>query len=251
MLIPNQPDTVLVDKLVEGYVEYFYKANQEIEWTDSEREIIHWLNPNTVIIGKIDRIGITAGERFFLDDKTQNPPPKYKREEWKAVWGLNPQSLTYGVLVESLYPGTRRFCIRKSFKSNPPSFDYAWFSYSTGELTMWTNQLLSYADDIRRRRQGPAPWSPNFTNCFRYLVTKQPHLDCEEEIESLRQRNPELVILGATRVDDYMTCPEKYRRIWEEGVTDPESDALVTGKDFHDLLDRYYILNHIKTNDSK
>lgn len=250
--------------MVESYAQFFHAADSRIEWLASEKEFELWLNGNTVLIGKIDRIGRNEeGKTFFIDDKSQSKPPKFRAEEWKASWGLNPQSLTYALPMEVWYPGTRRYCVRKTFKAIPPSHDFAWFEYKTEELEMWRVELLNIADDIRRLRNNPSPWRPDFTNCFRYgpkyvcpfyhpacskldwdghkgLVPKTPHLDIESKIPEWKAVHPDLVVLGASIIEDWLICPERYRRKHEDGWGEEQSEALAIGADFHELLDKFY-----------
>lgn len=275
MLLPNQTDTVLVDAMLESYAAFFHAADSRVEWLSSEKEFELWLNDNTVLIGKIDRIGRNEeGQTFFIDDKSQASPPRYKREEWKASWGLNPQSLTYALPMEQWYPGTRRYCVRKTFKSIPPSHDFAWFEYTPGELQMWRCELQEIADDIRRLRKLSAPWRPNFTNCFRYgpkyvcpfyhsacsklqwdghdgLVRKAPHLEIESAIPKWREAHPDLVVLGASIVSDWLSCSERYRRKHEDGWDEPQSEALAIGGDFHELLHKFYTTTYLSKGNVK
>lgn len=179
--------------LVNGWRAHFWSADREITWVGAEEEASVWLTPNTLLMGRLDARGISpTRERFFGEWKTANPR---ERLSWKNVWRLNPQSLTYGLLADALDPGCRRFTVRKAFKSDPPSYDHAWFAYSDTELAMWRAEVIRIADEVRgyhsaalckatgkhehpilgmddamqlREAGAVIPWPLNLSNCFRY-----------------------------------------------------------------------------------
>jgi hypothetical protein len=280
--------------LVAGYLKYFAKADANITWLEAEREVELWLCSDdceachgkgydedghpcifskTVVMGKIDEVGKTEdGELFFMDLKTASPPPRNRTLEWKQSWRMSPQALTYGLLMEEIYPGVRRFTVRRAYKSNPPTFDFEWFRYSTEEIQWWRSEVLRTADEIRRLRKGAQPWPPNFQRCFKYGLNyicpffnpacsqlkwnaipegatprTQSHLKIENEFmaantgsfgQPLRKG---IVVLGATKLETY-ECRERYRRNYEEGgVEEPRAIAKETGTDFHDLLRVRYV----------
>lgn len=266
------------EELVEGWLTRFSKADASITWLDAEREFRIPLDPSghTILVGRRDAYGLTSdGEQFFGEWKSKAPPPKNKREEWKATWRMNPQSLTYGVATEILNPGTRRFTVRMAFKSSPPTFDYEWFSYTTEEIAWWREELLRIAQEIRARRAGDphGPWSPNFNHCFKYgvryacpffqeacsklkwdvrpvgMIPRVSHLQTERELQEEgrgtfgQAMDKRLVVIDATRVDTWINCHERYRREheWEGGVMEGEKgEALAIGGAMHDLLEAYY-----------
>lgn len=162
--------TAQLVNLVQRWIEHFWSADHEIEWKGTEEELSLELAPDVLLVGRTDARGVNAeGENFFGEWKTANPRGA---KHWKQVWRLNPQSLTYGVLYESL--GIRSFCVRKAFKSNPPIFDHAWFTYTPEELAMWRGQLVTLAHEIRvYRRKGN--FSPEEERLLRPIVTEWPH----------------------------------------------------------------------------
>jgi PD-(D/E)XK nuclease superfamily len=286
-----QPEP-MAEVLVGGYLKHFAKADANITWLAAEIEVELWLCPDdceachgagyldgepcpfskTVVMGKLDTVGKTEdSEIFFMDLKTASPPPRTRINEWKKSWQMSPQALTYGLLMEKIYPGCRRFTVRKAYKSNPPTFDFEWFRYTTEEIQWWRTEILRTADEIRRLRKGAQPWPPNFQRCFKYGVNyvcpffhaacskldwngipegatlrTQSHLTIENEFmeknrgsfgQHLRKG---IVVLGATKLETY-ECRERYRRNYEEGgVEEPRAEAKEIGTDFHSLLQVRY-----------
>ena len=184
---------------------------------------------------------------------------------------MNPQSLTYGVLAADWFAGRGEACtqftVRKAFKSTPPTFDHAWYSYTPDELDHWRGQLIKIADEIRGG--GPGPWETNWTHCFQYGVNyacphfeagcskmvfednpmapkRVPHLEIERRLNApneplaLVHRIPDLVVLDATRVKAWLGCREKFRREYVHNVATPMTEALQLGIECHDLWGKYY-----------
>lgn len=256
----------IAEELVSGWIPHFADADAAITWLDVEREHELWLDADTLLVGRIDALGLVeeykwefaktnvwsptvAAGTFFAEWKSQSPPPKYKAQEWKQTWRMNPQSLTYGVLVDSIYPGTRRFTVRKGFKSSPPTFDFEWFAYSDAEVEWWRGELLDIAAEIRwRRKKSVVPWAPNFDACFKYgpryvcpffgpacsqlnwtgrpveAVAREPHLEVERTFLAANTGSfgnkirKNVVVLDATRTETWINCRERYRRQYEEGT---------------------------------
>ena len=65
-----------------------------------------------------------------------------------------------------------------------------------------------------------------------------PHLMIEREQNSLDKAKlaRDTVVLDASRIGDYLECPEAYRRKWEGEGYQEESEALVIGTDFHQIV---------------
>lgn len=155
-----------------------------------------------------------------------------------------------------------------------PRTAFEWYTYTATEVAHWQGQLLSIADEIRAWQRRDAPWRTNFANCYRYGVKyacpfvslcpaqkwaerigepRTPHLEIERRIIEQR-RYPsavplkiegqieldklpsDLVILDATRVGEYLECPENYRHRYEGDGYQETSEALEVGKDFHSLV---------------
>jgi hypothetical protein len=157
-----------IDQLVSGWAQHFYSADRDIKWLRSEVEASVYLTPNTLLIGRIDAFGRDAnGQLFFGEWKTSSPRDK---NTWKQTWRLNPQSLTYGVLAETVYPGCNRFMVRKAFKTSPPSYDHAWYTYSADELAMWRAELIRIADEVRFYQGWTQPdhWPLNLSACHQF-----------------------------------------------------------------------------------
>jgi len=265
----------LSDRLVAGWIPHFARADANLRYLAVEQEFMIWLDEHTLLVGKIDAIGQTQdGAMFFGEWKSQNPPPRNRKEEWKVKWRKRPQSLTYGFASDHLYPGTRRFTVRMAFKSDPPTYDYEWYEYSTEEIVYWKQQILNFAEEIRwRRKQGVVPWGPNFEHCFKYgpryvcpffheacdklnwsasptgMVPRVSHLQKEREFQAENMTgtfgqvmDKKLVVLDATRIALFVECRERYRREYEcdGGLMENEKEALIVGGDFHDLLGAYY-----------
>lgn len=263
--------------LITGWIPFFARADSKITWLDIEREFLIPLDSHTILVGRIDAHGLTAdGEKFFGEWKTSKPPWKTKKEAWKKTWRMRAQSLTYGLAAETLWPETRRFTVRQAYKSNPPEFDYEWFSYTTEEIEWWRGEILKTADEIRWRRgqgQSGVPWSPNLNHCFKYgqdyvcpfyhegcaklnwtniaIAGTEPrvsHLQVEREIAQKSKgtfgqaMDKKLVVLDATRADLWSQCRERYRREYEleGGRSETDKEALNVGGEFHDLAGAYY-----------
>jgi hypothetical protein len=274
--IANIDQSSMVDSLVSGWIEKYESADRQITWLEVEKEFSIYLDEHTLLVGKIDAIGRTKdGDTFFLEIKSQKAPPPYKKFEWKQTYRMNFQTLTYGVVVDLLYPGTRRFTVRKAFKSSPPAFDHEWFSYSTEEIEWWRSELLNIAEEIREwRKSGLTPWAPNFGHhCFKYgpkyvcpyfesacsklnwngippsHIPRVSHLKIEQgliagNLGTFNQKiDKRLVILGASRVDTYRGCNERFRRDHEgEGaLMEPMNENLQIGSDLHKLLEQWYL----------
>lgn len=213
-----------------------------------------WLDADTVLVGRVDAQGLADGEPFFGEWKTTSGWNKNKMGDVKQTWRLDPQALTYGVLI----PEAKKFTVRWAIKSNPPMADFEWYTYTADEVEWWRRQLLQYAYNIREYRQHVAPWQPNLTNCFKYGVkyrcpffdegcsqlqfgarpshmsARTPHLTIERDIVSITT-SPNLVVLDASRVETFMTCAERYRRTYEGAGASEESEAMTIGTDFHSL----------------
>jgi hypothetical protein len=256
----------LSEQLARVYIRDFAAADREIQWIATEQEHSLWLAPNTVLVGRVDGEGITGdGDHFFLENKTMSAYRGRFIEEEKVKWRSDTQALTYGVLMGDK---TRRFTVRWAIKPDErsktptPKTDFEWYTYTTGEVAHWRNQLVSIATEIRARRSGPLPWRTNFGACFRYGMKyacpffdkcstqkwldsmgkpRIPHLKIEPVVRSEWKdlKYGSLVVLDASRVGDYLECPESYRRKWEGEGYQEEGEALTIGTDFHSLVSEH------------
>jgi len=256
-----------VDELVSGWISHFWAADRALAFREVEREVSAPLRPGVLIVGILDAIG----SDFFADWKTANPR---SRTDWRDKWRFNAQTLTYGWLVRALGLPGRRFTIRMAFKSVPPTYDYEWFEYTDAELDMWSGELNRIADailDARTRYDarflgedadtGANHWALNPQSCLRYgakypcpflhqcthqLWSQKPSGSIERVSHLRTERDIALpdgtLLLDATRVDTWLECPEKFRRIYEQNIAEPPSEALQTGQEFHRVLAEYYRL---------
>lgn len=240
------------EALAQAFISDFWAANHDITWLAVEQEKQLWLSPNTVLVGRVDAEGLTGdGDPFFGEWKSASAGKARRMAEEKAKWRRDPQALTYGVLLGE----TRRFLVRWAIKTPRPTTDFEWYSYSEAEVDHWRSQLIDIASEIResriRRRE---PWRTNFGNCYRYGVAyacpfidscpdgpsfngspRVPHLKIEREMKAGALPS-DLIILDASRVGDYLGCPEEYRRKWEDSGYSETSEALTIGSDFHSLV---------------
>lgn len=251
----------LAQSLASTFLSTFASADREITWLATEEERSLWLSDNVVLVGRVDARGLTSdGKPFFGEWKTMsNYRGRYMDDE-KMKWKTDPQALTYGVLV----PETKLFTVRWAIKPNTKAkeqvckADFEWYIYTQAETDHWQSQVLSIAEEIRawRQRMPNGPWRTNFGSCFQYgaanacpfygKCSKQgwqesmgkpriPHLAIETKIK-LDNHDPSLVILDASRIGDYLECPEKYRRKWEGEGFQEDSEALAIGTDFHGII---------------
>lgn len=259
-----------LDSLVRGWKQHFASADATIEWLHAELELQAELTPGVWLVGCVDAVGKTSGELFFGEWKTANPREK---KTWKQVWRMNPQSLSYGVLMSEWaklgkYPGQfqpcERFTVRKAFKENTPTYDHAWFRYSQAELTFWALQLIKIADQIRALG-AYKPWDTNFARCFKFgtnyacpffecacnkldwagvpagsTVGGDPTWSMTSQRARIHAADPHAIVLSPTTVVDWLDCREMYRRKYVELVTPARNDAVILGGDFHGELGRYY-----------
>lgn len=266
-----------VQAMVGGWKSHFWAADHEIKWLDAERPMGAWLSPNTLLVGVVDAIGIDAGgKHFFGEWKTSST---FTKKSWKEMWRKNPQSLTYGVLLDadgSIGPAIRRFTVRKAFKESIPSYDHAWYSYEPLELAHWRTELLGIAEEIRGY-EGRQHWPTNFARCFQYglnYVCPFFKMGCDRQdwgwipegaisVDSgfIKPRGPdgavkimqemidrrggppfkqgELVVLSASQTDTWLGCRERFRKEHVIGVR-VSNEALEYGGDFHEGLGSYY-----------
>ena len=255
------------DTLVKGWQSHFWSADHAIEWKDSERQATVWLSDNTLLVGIVDALGFNGeGKLFFGEWKSANPREK---NTWKGMWRMNPQSLSYGVLIQNdpaIRPDCSTFLVRKAFKekSGIPTYDHSWFAYDSGELRHWKGELLRIADEIRAyRASGSTPWPTNFTRCFAYganyacpffaegcakqnwsytppnALVKQEQSWVADAIAEVPFKR-DLVVLSPSRVGDWLGCRELYRKRAEALIELPSSEALDLGKNFHGQLADYY-----------
>jgi len=238
---------------------HFASADREITWLAAEEERSLWLTSNTVLVGRVDARGLTGdSQSFFGEWKTMSAYRGRYMEEEKIKWRTDPQALTYGVLV----PETSRFVVRWAVKPDDRSkypvvkCDFEWYSYTPAEVTHWSLVLLDIANEIRENRKRLDWWRTNFGNCYRYGMkyacpfvdkcNKQawaepmgkpriPHLQIERDMLA-KTVESDVVILDASRVGDYLECPESYRRKWEGEGFQEENEALTIGTDFHMLV---------------
>ncbi len=245
----------MLNAIVHGWKAHFAAADRACEWLHVEHEHHVELAPGVVLAGRIDAIGRTAdGRLFFGEWKTASPRGK---KTWKQIWRMNPQSLTYGVLAQSLYPDCHRFTVRKAFKDAVPTFDHAWWEYSPEELQHWRSQLIAISKEIIAQTE--TPWQTNYSSCFEYgpnyvcpwfepacsrlswqgvpagAVSRISHLDYER-----RLNEPKPLVLDATRIAVWLSCHERYRRTYEEGWDLLPTEAMQIGLDFHKELGEYY-----------
>jgi hypothetical protein len=251
----------VAEELAATWKRDFWAANHEITWTAIEEERYLWLDRDTLLVGKVDAQGLTSdGDKFFGEWKTKSGFYAGKRmAEVKTTWRTAPQALTYGVLV----PNTRRFTVRWALKSSPPQTDFEWYSYTDAEIAHWTRQLIDIADDIRfyhnRIKHAGREWRTNRGDCYRYGVKyacpflnschaldfnasmgspRQPHTELEKQIRAgtFPGMTPTTVVISSSRVGDYLSCPERYRRAWEGEGFHEENENLEIGSDFHQLV---------------
>lgn len=261
--------TTELDTLVAGWKRHFAAADSSITWRHAERPLHTWLTSELLLVGVVDADGLDGqGQPFFGEWKTASPREK---RTWKQVWRKNPQSLTYGVLMESAEPACRTFTVRKAFKEAIPTYDFAWYSYSAEELASWRSELCTIAAEIRDYgREAAAHWPTNFGHCFRY----GPQYECpffaqgcdkqkwdfvpasalkHTPIEELTigptktalaeypsRINGDLVVLSPTRIEQWLGCRERFRKHYIEGIKMPSNAAQDMGKNFHTVLGAYY-----------
>lgn len=258
------------ERLAETFIRDFWAADHDIRWLDIERELAVWLDERTVVCGKRDATGLTMdGEAFFADWKTGSKGKARYMDAEKAKWRMNPQALTYAVLSGDL---CRRFMVRWALKTVPAKTDFEWYTYNDAEVQFWRGELLNIADDIRRlRKRKTTVWPLNVLNCTRFgeayacafrdegcyklnfghvpdamHVRTEAHNKLEAEIRAKWEGDPaELVVLGATRITDWLGCNEFYRRMWEGQGLEEGGEALTIGSDFHTLIAAH--LNAIKS----
>ena len=257
-----------LSNMVNGWIGHFYSADREIKWHFAELEHSLYLTPNTLLVGRMDAGGENESGLFFGEWKTANPR---ERNTWKQVWRMNPQSLTYGVLANDYFQktlgrGCDQFTVRKAFKSNPPTFDHAWYSYTPEELDHWRRELIWIASEIRRLKNAPdvtQNWPTNWDSCFKFgvnyacphfeqgcskmkwdipvdTVRRVSHLEIERLLNKSDGGNPDLVVLDATRVKTWLSCRERFRREYVANVATPVTEALEIGIQFHETVGQHY-----------
>lgn len=265
------------EQLANAMIRDFWGADHEIEWTAVEREVEMWLDDRTVLVGRIDGEGLTEGDPFFGEWKTIGVNGARDMEFVKQTWRMSPQSLTYGVLK----PDTRRFTVRWAVKSTVPATHFEWYTFTQAEVDWWRTELLNIAAMIRHNRlfRVQPNWPTNFDGCYKYgknypcafvhqcralrfddvpegITERIPHLAVERKLLATEQKDldgsltlgddREVVILDASRVETWLQCNEKYRRLYEhfregEGLHE-EGEALVIGTDFHTIYG-----NHLRS----
>jgi hypothetical protein len=244
-----------VDEAAAAWIRHFASADREMTWLAAEEELSMPLLPGVILAGRID----ARGPSWFGEWKTMS---KWRRSGWREKWRFHPQSLTYGLLLAAVHPEINRFTIRIAFKSDPPTFDHEWFSYSKGELATWRSEVERIAYEIGGwTASHAAHWPLNPLSCFKYgpkypcpyvhSCTHQewnvkqpgaslpyiPHLQVMRTAAMMYQ--PPLV-LDATAITAYLECPEAFRRRYILGEDEPPSEALTFGSAFHSHLDSYY-----------
>lgn len=250
----------LAIQLADGWRSHFFSADHDITWQAAEQERVLWLTPNTALVGRVDARGLTGdGAPFFGEWKTMSANKGRRIAEEKIKWRTDPQALTYGVLV----PETSRFVVRWAIKSPTPTYDFEWYTYTPAEVDHWRNTLIEIASRIRNdRKSGATPWVTNMGACFQYGTKypcpmfehcsqqrfnesmgkpRIPHLGLEAPGGPLDRTtlDPDIVVIGASRIEDYLTCHEKYRVKWEGEGYNESSEALDIGTDFHALIATY------------
>lgn len=249
-------------RLVEGWRQHFYSADRELQWLHVEQDATLELAPGVVLMGKLDAIGRTPdGDVFFGEWKTSGGRDK---KTWKDIWRMNPQSLSYGLLARTLYPDCHRFTVRKAFKTAPPSYDHAWYSYTPGELKHWHDEVVRIAHEIQVYQAKAAvytgPWPTNFNSCFTYGVNyacpffasacaKQEWdgkpIDALVQVSPMRQQLIEkwgshAILLSPSAISTWLSCRERFRREYIDNLRMPPTEALTLGGDFHAAMDSYY-----------
>ena len=261
------PKSCTVDDAVAGWIRHFWAADHSLKWEHSERELSTELATGVILAGRVDADGMTdipPASAFFGEWKSSNPRNK---TGWREKWRFSVQSLTYGLLMRENNHSMHRFTIRMAFKSDPPTFDHEWFEYSDAELDMWRDEVLRIAGEISALQATQLEhWPLNPTNCYRWgpnypcerignctkqkwadpgtnIVPRIPHLGIEQAHRDMAdQIADDQLILDATRIDAYLSCPESYRGQYVQNEVEPEGEALTFGKQFHTLLDAYYKL---------
>lgn len=263
----------LAVKLADAFVRHFWSADQSIRWTNAEREFKVELAPKVWLVGRVDAEGINeAGEPFFGEWKTIGS--KADLEFQKQAWRFDPQALTYGLVFPAGTMFTVRWAqkpwVRKDGSHKPILCDFEWYSYTEAEVEMWRKEVLDIAGTIRALRlQQREHWPLNPSNCFKYgpmypcpyfwggcsklnftsvLPGHEPrvsHLETERQMVAAGV-DPEVVILDATRIEEWLACSERYRRQYEAATTggghrDQGGEALLIGGDFHAILKEHYL----------
>jgi hypothetical protein len=262
-------------RLAKAFITDFWGANHEIKWRAVETEASLWLSPNTVLVGKRDALGLSPdNSEFFADWKTASKSKAgygkwaaAKKLQLKAQWRMEPQALTYGLLSSEI---TRNFTVRWVFKTEPATTDFEWYTYNESELDWWRGELLDCAEEVRWRR-AKNKWPTNLKNCTRYgedyrcplrdegchqrnfdfvpqTWTKKTgsHIAIENEFKAtgvlggrenmaINANSPDMVVLDASRVADWLGCRFYYKRIWEDGFENSNED-LEIGKAFHSII---------------
>ena len=72
-----------------------------------------------------------------------------------------------------------QFTVRKAFKSNPPTYDHAWYSYSTERIGSLEDGVNRIAEEIRGYQAvGIDPWPTNWDSCFKFGINYAcPHFE--------------------------------------------------------------------------
>lgn len=255
-------------RLADGFRRDFSSADRSIKWTAAEAEHMIQLDDHTIIVGRIDAKGLMESASnvwtpFFAEWKTINGYRARNMENVKNEWRMSPQSLTYGVLMPETQMFTVRWAIKPIKADGPINTDFEWFTFTPEEVAWWRSQLISIAEDIRRRRrQGLG--QPNITNCMKYgpryacplfadgcsklifnpyvpegMHTRDAsHLEIENKLKA-DINDPDLVILDASRIDTWFECEHKYFRFWEGQGLSEENENLIIGTDFHKAIATY------------
>jgi hypothetical protein len=251
--------TPTVEQVVEGWIRHFRSADMSMRFTASEHEFAVQLadDPPIVLVGLVDAIG----DDWFMEAKTASPR---SRSGWREKWRFSVQSLTYGLVLKYTHPNVKRFTIRMAFKSDPPSFDHEWFSYNEKELDTWRAEVIRIAYQMLEPENAPH-LALNPLSCYRYgasypcpFVHACTHAEWDVPVTGLVPREKhdwqivipdDALVLSATSIETYLTCPEKFRRIYKRNETEPPSEALTFGKRFHQYINGYYDrLAHGETN---
>lgn len=248
---------VEAQRLAEAYADHFHAVDQRLTYTHSEREMSLELERDVWLVGVVDAAGTRElGEPFFREDKTANPR---LAKTWKRHWVMSPQALTYGLLAAPV----STFLVRKAFKSDPATFDHEWFTFDGHDLAWWRVEVLRIAREIAWYRNDKlARWWPlNIEHgCFAY-GDKHP---CQFFADgcskgdwstppkvsmpkvrggvaaAILSEHPNAIVLSPSGIKTWMRCREMFRRMYEPGgVVEPESEAMLLGKRFHELTAKY------------